>query len=179
MITPLRNKTHGDGTFRHSDFKMLGPYPVFERGVLVFHPENISIGRNVYVGHYAILKGYHRNEMIIGDETWIGQGVFMHSAGGIIIGDKVGIGPGVQIITSYHDHNRPGPLLEAPVKSLPVTIGDGADIGVNAVILPGVSIGKNAVVGAGSVVTTGTHVKDEEIAVGVPARVVGKRGVDD
>lgn len=49
--------THGDGKFRRDDFRALGADVVFEDGVLVFHPENITIGTNVYVGHNAILKG--------------------------------------------------------------------------------------------------------------------------
>ena len=60
--------------------RALGVDCVFEAGVLVFHPENIRLGRNVYVGHQAILKGYYRNEMVIGDETWIGQQCFFHFA---------------------------------------------------------------------------------------------------
>ncbi|HEX7598847.1 MAG TPA: transferase, partial [Polyangia bacterium] len=65
-----RHSSHGTGAFSPTDFRSLGEDCVFESGVLVFHPENISLGRNVYVGHNTILKGYHRNEMRIGDETW-------------------------------------------------------------------------------------------------------------
>ena len=81
-----RHRSHGDGRFEPSQFRAIGPDCVFEPGVLVFHPESITLGANVYVGHYAILKGYYKNAMVIGDETWIGQQCFLHAAGGITIG---------------------------------------------------------------------------------------------
>ena len=49
-----------------------GYRPLLEAGVRIFHPETISIGDRVYIGHEAILKGYHRGYMEIGDDTWIG-----------------------------------------------------------------------------------------------------------
>ena len=72
-----RYRSEGTGGFDIKDFKSIGDNVVFEMGVLVFHPEKISIGRNVYVGHNTILKGYYKNEFIIGDHTWIGQGCFL------------------------------------------------------------------------------------------------------
>ena len=167
-------KTHGSGEFSPSQFFKLGQNAIFEKGVLVFHPENIEIGDDVYVGHYSILKGYHNNRMIIGKGTWIGQQVFFHSAGGLTIGCNVGIGPGVKIITSSHSLDEADkPILHSVIRFAPVVIGDGCDIGVGSIILPGVRIGKGAQIGAGSVVTS--DIKDGSIAVGVPAKVVRKR----
>src|SRR5437762_1667263 len=57
--------THGTGAIDRSRFDRLGENVIFEPGALAFHPERIRIGRNVYVGHYAILKGYYKNEMVI------------------------------------------------------------------------------------------------------------------
>ena len=57
-----RHRSHGTGAFSPQDFRAIGPDCVFEAGVMVFHPENIRLGRNVYVGHQSILKGYYRNE---------------------------------------------------------------------------------------------------------------------
>ena len=70
------------------------------RDALVFHPENVSLDEDVYVGHYAILKGYFRNELVVGRGAWIGQAAFLHAAGGIRIGSDVGIGPHVCIFNS-------------------------------------------------------------------------------
>ena len=170
----MRNRSHGDGAFDTGDFSVCGPDCVFERGAMVFHPENIELGCNVYVGHYAILKGYHRNTMRIGDETWIGQQSFLHSAGGIDIGARVGIGPGVRIITSTHNEvGRETPILHSPLRLSPVVVEDDCDIGVSATILPGVRIGRGAQIGAGAVVIE--DVPPFGIAVGVPARVIRER----
>jgi len=148
---------------------------VFEPGAMVFHPENVVIGRDVYVGHYAILKGYHRNRLVIGDGSWIGQLAFLHAAGGIAIGARVGIGPGVKIVTSRHQlpPDLDVAIMDGPLAFSPVTVGDGADLGVGAIVLPGVRIGRGAQIGAGAVVTR--HVPDHAIARGVPARVTGTR----
>jgi acetyltransferase-like isoleucine patch superfamily enzyme len=162
--------THGDGGFRRDQFKKLGAGVVFEAGVLVFHPENIEIGDDVYVGHQTILKGYFKNRMIIGPGTWIGQQCFLHGGGGLEIGARVGIGPGVRILTSSHSlEGDEAVVMDGPLVFQAVRIGDGADIGVSAVVLPGVTIGAGAQIGAGSVVTS--DVPPFAVAAGVPARV--------
>jgi len=168
------HRSHGSGAFSPEDLASLGADCVFEEGVLVFHPENVHLGRGVYVGHQAILKGYYENTMRIGDETWIGQQCFLHSAGGLTIGARVGIGPGVRIITSVHrEVGRDTPILMAPLEMREVVIEDDADIGVSAVVLPGVRIGRGAQIGAGAVVTR--DVPPYAIAVGSPAKVVRER----
>lgn len=170
----LRHKSHGSGQFTPEQFRSLGSDCVFEPGVLVFHPENISLGRNVYVGHQAILKGYHRNQLVIEDETFIGQQVFMHAGGGIHIGRRVGIGPGVKILTSQHrDGGRDVPVLDSPIDFAPVVIEEGADLGVGAIVLPGITIGRGAVVGAGAVVTR--NVPAYAVVAGSPARILRHR----
>lgn len=172
--SPPRNRSHGTGAFSPQDFRALGPDCVFEAGVLVFHPENISLGRNVYVGHQSILKGYYKSQLVIGDETWIGQQCFMHAGGGLTIGSRVGIGPAVKILTSEHEEaGRDVPVLFAPVAGAPVTIADDADIGIGAILLPGVTVGRGAVVGAGAVVTR--DVPEYAVVAGSPARILRHR----
>lgn len=167
--------SHGTGAFEPSQLGRLGRGVVLEAGVLVFHPENVEIGDDVYVGHQTILKAYHVNRMRIGSGTWIGQQCFLHSAGGIEIGRDVGIGPGVRILTSTHRLDQlDRPILHAAVERAPVTVEDGADLGVGAILLPGVRVGHGAQVGAGAVVTA--DVPALAIVAGVPARVIGSRG---
>lgn len=167
-------KSHGNGEFFTSQFSKLGKNVVFEKGVLVFHPKNIEIGDDVYVGHYAILKGYHNSKMTIGSGTWIGQQCFFHSAGSLMIGCNVGIGPGVKILTSSHSIDEPDkPILHSTINFAPVVIGDGCDIGVGSIILPGVHIGQGVQIGAGSVVVS--DVGDYAIAAGTPAMVIRSR----
>ncbi len=168
-------RSHGTGAFDRADLAACGEGTVFEPGALVFHPENVEIGRDVYVGHHAILKGYYRNRMRIGDGTWIGQQAFLHSAGGLTIGVRVGIGPAVKIITSSHE--LPGdvetPIMDGAIRFAEVVIEDGCDIGTGAIVLPGVRIGRGAQIGAGAVVTR--DVPEGAIAAGVPAVVMRVR----
>ena len=170
----MRSRSHGTGEFEQTDLASCGSDCVFEAGCLVFHPENVHLGDNVYVGHQAILKGYHDAQMTIGDQTWIGQQCFFHSAGGITIGARVGIGPGVKILTSQHrEAGREVAILMSPLDRAPVVIEDDADVGVGAILLPGVTIGRGAQIGAGAVVTT--DVPAYAVAAGVPARVLRER----
>ncbi len=168
-------RSHGSGAFSPSELAHLGSGVVIEPGVLVFHPENVELHDEVYVGHGAILKGYYKNRMVIGARSWIGQGCFLHSAGGITIGVRVGVGPGVQILTSTHElpADRSVPIMDGPLRFAPVVLGDGCDVGVGAIVLPGVTVGRGAQIGAGAVVTR--DVPEYAIAAGVPARVVGER----
>jgi acetyltransferase-like isoleucine patch superfamily enzyme len=166
--------SHGTGQIDLARFARLGEGVVIEPGVLVFHPETISIGDGVYVGHHTILKGYHRGRMDIGRGTWIGQQSFLHSAGDLLIGENVGIGPAVKIITSHHvEDGRSTPILHSRVEFQAVVIADDVDIGVGAIILPGVTIGRGAQIGAGAVVAT--SIADYAVAAGVPARVLRSR----
>lgn len=169
-----QHSSHGDGKFKLSDFKEIGSNVIFEPGVLVFHPENIVLGSNIYIGHNTILKGYYKGILRIKSNTWIGQGCFFHSAGDISIGESVGIGPMVKILTSSHqDQENDLPIPEQPIEFLPVNIEDGVDIGVGSVVLPGVTIGKNTIIGAGSVVTK--DIQPYSVYAGVPAKLIRKR----
>lgn len=167
-------RTHGTGRWRPEDLAHLGQGTVLEDDVLVFHPEHVSIGDGAYVGHLAILKAYHRNELVIEDGAWLGEGVYLHAAGGIRIGRNVGIGAGVRIITSVHaEEGRKVPILHSRIEFAAVEIDDDADIGIGATILPGVRIGSGAIVGAGAVVTR--DVAPFAVVAGVPARVIRMR----
>ena len=167
-------QSHGSGRFRPEQLRALGEGSCLEEGVRIFHPENVSLGRGVYVGHEAMLKGYHRGLLEIGDGSWIGQRCFFHAAGGLRIGRNVGVGPEVKILTSAHaEAGRSLPILHSPLRFAPVVIEDDADIGVGAIILPGVTIGRGAQIGAGAVVTR--DVPRFSVAAGNPARVLRER----
>ena len=169
-----RYASHGTGELELERFKKLGANVVFEPGSLVFHPETISMGSNIYVGHYAILKGYYSSEMHIGDDTWIGQQCMFHSGGGLRIGSRVGIGPGVRILTSQHqDLGRDVPLVSSPVIPAEVVIEDECNIGWGSIIMPGVRLGRGTLVGAGSVVTN--DVAPYSVIAGVPAKLLRTR----
>lgn len=91
----------------------------------------------------------------------------------IEIGKKVWITAGVMILCHQRDLSfyEPGkPVMDCPLKTAPVSIHNGAHIGIGAIIMPGVTIGEGAVIGAGAVVTK--DIPPYCIATGVPARVV-------
>jgi acetyltransferase-like isoleucine patch superfamily enzyme len=85
---------------------------------------------------------------------------------GVVIEDKVFLGPNVTFTNDKY------PRVRGDWKLLNTVVGEGASIGAHSVILPGVRIGRNAVVGAGSVVTT--DVPDNTIVCGNPARPLVK-----
>ena len=164
--------SQGSGAFETNELAHCGVGVVFEPGVLVFHPENIWVDDDVYVGHQAILKGYHVNQLRLERGTWIGQQAFLHAAGGIEVGERVGIGPGARILTSWHQSPRgrelSQPIMDQPLEFASVRLENGCDIGIGAVIMPGVTVGARAQVGAGAVVTV--DVEPGGVVAGVPAR---------
>lgn len=105
------------------------------------------------------------------DMLKIGRGVFVNSnllamaRGGITIGDHARIAANVQLLSNNHD-----PYDLDVLTCKPVEIGDYAWIGAGATVLPGVRVGRHAVIGAASVVTK--DVPDYAVAVGNPARVI-------
>ncbi len=169
-----RHQSHGSGQFEQGALGSCGADCVFEAGVLVFHPENVHLGENVYLGHRTILKGYYRGTLRIGDQSWVGQDCFLHAAGNITIGRAVGIGPAVKILTSWHaEAGRAKPILFSPIEFAPVVVEDDADIGVGAIVLPGVTVGRGAQIGAGAVVSK--DVPPFAVVAGTPARILRYR----
>jgi acetyltransferase-like isoleucine patch superfamily enzyme len=174
MADPRPPRSHGTGRFTREQLAACGEGTILEEGCLVFHPENVHLGSHVYVGHHAMLKGYHQNALRVGDGTWIGQQCFIHAAGGVEIGRNVGIAPGVKILSSHHDDASPEtPILHAPLVFEKVVIEDDADVGLGAILLPGVRIGRGAQIGAGAVVTR--DVPAYAVVAGNPAKLLYMR----
>jgi acetyltransferase-like isoleucine patch superfamily enzyme len=173
-VRKFRARSYGSGEFSRDDLAAVGENVIIEDGVRILEPAHVSIGSNVYIGHYAVLRGYFANEMIIGDDNWIGQFCYLNSAGGLKIGSRVGIGPGVKIMSSKHgEEGRAVPVLMCDLEFAAVTIEDDCDIGMGAIILPGVTVGRGSIVGAGAVVTK--DVEPFAVVAGVPARKIRQR----
>jgi acetyltransferase-like isoleucine patch superfamily enzyme len=153
--------------------KHLGSGVTVRNGVSFIHPETMEIGDGVFFGEQAVIQGRFDGCCIIGAGTWIGPQAYL-DARDLVIGENVGWGPGAKVLGSEHT-GRPleVPIIRTDLVIAPVRIGAGADIGVNAVILPGVTVGRGAIVGAGAVVTR--DVPEFAKVAGVPARVVGWR----
>jgi len=120
-----------------------------------------KIGRNCKIDAFV----YVEEGVVIGDNCKIRPFVFIPT--GVTIEDDVFVGPNVSFTNDKY------PRVKGEWKLLRTRVKKGASIGANSVILPGVTIGEEALVGAGSVVTK--DVPSRAIAAGNPARIVGYR----
>jgi acetyltransferase-like isoleucine patch superfamily enzyme len=138
------------------------------RQVLCHHPETFSIGDGVFIGDQVVLQGRFDGTCRIGSHVWIGPHSYF-DARALVIEDHVGWGPGAKVLGSEHSGVPVDvPIIQTDLVIRPVRIQAWADIGVNAVILPGITVGRGAIVGAGAVVTH--DVPAFAIVTGVPAR---------
>jgi acetyltransferase-like isoleucine patch superfamily enzyme len=143
------------------------------RAAIARHPETFEIGDGVVIGEQAFIQGRFDGRCVIGARTWIGPQAYL-DARDLVIEEAVGLGPGARVLGSEHTGVPADvPIIETDLEIKPVRICDWADIGVNAVILPGVTVGKGAIVGAGAVVTH--DVEPFSIVAGVPARLLRRR----
>jgi acetyltransferase-like isoleucine patch superfamily enzyme len=142
-------------------------------GVLVLHPQTFEIGDAVFIGNQTYLQGRHDGHCVIGAHTWIGPQSYFDCRD-MELGEYVGWGPGAKVLGSEHTGDPfDVPVIQTDLVIKPVRVGKWADIGVNAVLLPGVTVGEGAIVGAGAVVTK--DVPPYAVAAGVPARVLHQR----
>jgi acetyltransferase-like isoleucine patch superfamily enzyme len=110
----------------------------------------------------------------IGDWVYIGPGGSLSGRGGLEIADHVVIGPKVIIMTSMHNYRGAKYIPYDEIELLkPVKVGLACWIGMGAIVMPGVTLGKGCIVGAGSVVTK--SFPDGSIVAGNPAKIVGQR----
>jgi acetyltransferase-like isoleucine patch superfamily enzyme len=147
---------------------------------------SVKLGKNVVIPQPDLVNLYGCE---IGDDTKIGS--FVEIQKGVIVGrfckisshsfvcegvtveDKVFVGHGVMFINDRYPRSASGDKLqtEADWKVIPTRVKEGASLGSGSVILCGVTIGKEALVGAGAVVTH--DIPDYAVATGVPARITG------
>lgn len=134
------------------NLKSKGSNVNISKGFLFSYPENIVIGNDVYIGPHANID----------------------SIGGIIIGSGTIIGPKLTVYTANHRFRHASAIPYDDVV-LPgrVVIGDNVWIGGNVIIVPGVTISEGCIVGAGSVVTN--NFSQFNVIGGNPARVIGTR----
>ncbi|WP_436697553.1 sugar O-acetyltransferase [Nocardioides sp. BYT-33-1] len=115
------------------------------------------------------LRVDYGSQVRIGARAFVNFGLVALDVAPITIGDDVQIGPNVQLLTPLHPLEA-GLRREKWENALPITIGDNVWLGGGVIVCPGVTIGANTVVGAGSVVTR--DLPPGVLAVGSPARVV-------
>jgi acetyltransferase-like isoleucine patch superfamily enzyme len=171
--------------------------PAIEDHVRINRPEDIRLGRQVYLDHGVYLHGapgglrigdhswimngcrlhvFNYREIAqagitIGAHTFVGEGSIMRGQGGIMIGDHVLFGPRVQVLAVNHVFTDPTrPIMAQGITAVGIRIEDGCWIGAGAIVLDGVTIGRGSCIGAGAVVTR--SIPPHSLAVGTPAKVI-------
>lgn len=137
----------------------------------------MKIGKNSYI--HMMARIFDPRHIVIGEGSIIGEKATLdgrkqlhNSKGGLVIGNHVDIASDVMIWTSEHDLSDP---QMSPIEEK-VTIEDYVFIGPRAIILPGITIGRGAVIAAGAVVTK--NVESGTIVAGTPAIQIGNRQLD-
>lgn len=144
------------------------PLRFFRRILMKFYGVKQDATSDIDMGQYIITA----SGLSIGKYSHINHGCLLDCRGGVRIGDNVSISHRVSVITAQHESRS----RNFRYYSAAVIIDDYAWIGANATILPGVHIGKGAIVAAGAVVTK--DVDPYTIVGGVPARCIGVRPKD-
>jgi len=139
----------------------------------------IVLGNDVYISRLCRLSSGssedYRGEVVIEDSVHIGQNCFIDGTGKLKIGKDSVLGPNVVILTGNHEFKNPTvPIRLQGGIPKPIVIEEDVWLGANVIVLGDVTIGKGSVIGAGSVVAK--DILPYSVAVGVPAKVIGKRG---
>jgi acetyltransferase-like isoleucine patch superfamily enzyme len=161
-------------------FAAWGPGSRIGRGATLVAPHLVEVGSGVVVGEQAWLnakddRGDGAPTLHIGDRSYIGRFVHINAWRSVTIGRDVLIADRVFISDADHRYDD----VDTPIAQQgdafvgEVVLREGCWIGIGAVILPGVTIGRNAVVAANAVVTR--SIPDRSVAAGVPARVIVSR----
>lgn len=171
--------------YRYNGCK-IGPHVSLGYGSSIYSPNynNIKIGDFVRIGSYTIISldklkignattignfvSIFTGNINIGENVYIEKYVSIDGRGGVIIEDNVEIGAGTRITT--HDASYSCVFQGYPITEEPVKLCKNSWIGTSVVILPGITVGERAVVGAGAVVTK--DIPPKTVVVGIPARPI-------
>jgi acetyltransferase-like isoleucine patch superfamily enzyme len=154
------------------DLKLLlvngfGFCPFWTLRKLTYILSGVKLGRGSKI--HVFCRFFEPKNISVGEDTVVGESAFLDGRAPLKIGNHVDIASQVLIYNSEHDINHP----EFKAIEQSVEIGDYVFIGPRAIILPGVKIGRGAIVAAGAVVTK--DVPQNQIVGGVPAKVIGER----
>lgn len=151
--------------------RVVGLVPVHTIRWFIYLAAGVKIdsGSHIHMG----AQFFNPSGVTIGKGTIVGQNAFLDGRDKLEIGNHVAIASDVMIYNSEHDINSED--FRAIVA--PVEIGDHVFIGPRAIILPGVKIGKGAIIAAGAVVTK--DVDEFTIVGGIPAQKIGERNLKD
>jgi len=158
------------------------PPALIERGVTFIYseydfcwPPDVKLGKNARLRGKTAFAG----SVTLGDDVIVGHHSILWAIGGggnyIKVGNGCGIGAFSVLMTRFHQYRRKDIKFkeQGAVEGKPIIIGNDCWIGIRSIIMPGVTIGNGAVVGAGAVVTK--SVKPYKVVAGNPAKVIGER----
>lgn len=193
------------GLFLRSKFYPLllgrsGKNVTFGTGVVLRHPKKIHIGSNVVIDDGCVLdaKGTDNQGIVIGSGVFIGRNTIINCKNGdIFLGDGVNISSNCTIFSAsevrvgddylmaaysylvggtHHADDPTIPVLHQKRSSKGIQLGSGGWLGAHVTVFDGVRIGKNVVIGAGSVVHR--NIPDYAVAAGNPVTIINKRKPD-
>lgn len=144
----------------------------------ILNPRGLTMSPGVWIRRDAKLEcavsdGDRLGTISIGERTYVGERTSIVSYQRISIGDSTMIGHNCSIMDTNHGTDRGEAMGNQQGRTEPVSIGEDCWLGTGVIVLPGVTIGKGTIVGAGAVVTR--SLPENVVAAGVPARVVRPR----
>jgi len=174
----------------------IGSNCIIEKNVRFYAPHRIHIGNRVFIGEGNFVDAaYKGSEIRFKDDVHLSRGVVLRAVGGkILIDERVNVGArsvidgaddvevgrysllsnNVELMSGNHVYKDPHtPIRFQGRETGKISIGEDVWLGAYVIVLPGVTIGKGSVIGAGAVVTK--DISPYSIAVGVPAKVIKKR----
>jgi len=155
-------------TFAQPLFR-ISPKPCFAWRRFLLRCFGAKIGGSVHI--YPSARVYFPWNLEVGDESAIGEQVFIYNLGRVTLGSRVTISHRAHLCAGTHDHTKP----DFPLMRPPIVIGSDAWICADAFVGPGVTVGEGAIVGARAVAMK--DVKPRSIVVGNPARESKKRKI--
>jgi acetyltransferase-like isoleucine patch superfamily enzyme len=180
------------GAYYKNRLKSMGKNVFIDVGVTIWQPGNVEIDDYSFVDTYVTILGGRKGHgyVKIGKYVEVASNCVLAGRGGIKLGDHVGLGAGSKIYSGTHLYKDPdredtelmsgsilAPMDKQYVVEKPVIFEDYAWMGVNSAAIPGVTIGKGAIIGAGSVVNS--DIPAFSVAVGSPAKVIKKRPLSE
>lgn len=167
-----------------SGFKKFGRGSIIKYPAKIWNKQYIEIGKDIFIAENSFLaitkndSKYKNPVFKVGDNVCIGSNFFVACINEVVIEDNVLISDRVFISDHIHDYSDISVpiILQKLIPKGKVLIRNGAFIGINAVIMPGVTIGKNSVIGASSVVVE--DVSDYCVVTGNPAKIIKQYDYD-
>ena len=130
-----------------------------------------KIGKELVIKNNVTVKFPWK--LVVGDNCWIGEGVWIDNLDRVEIGNNVCVSQGAMLLTGNHDYK----VSSMPYRNAPIKLEDGCWIGAKATVCPGVTVHTNAILTVGSVATH--DMEPHGIYQGVPAMKIRERVISD